>query len=214
MVHIECVTEPSFGENAYLVYEKEGGTCWIIDPGLPPSAKELLGLVQQHSLRPAAIVLTHAHADHIAGVPEVLGDYPDLPVYIADGEKAALVKPKENLSSALGLPLNTGVTNTIDLPHGGQLTLEDSTWYILDVAGHSPAGRALYCPSAGVVIVGDALFHSSIGRTDFHHSKHDRLISNIQSNLYVLPDETEVYSGHGPVTTIGRERKYNPYVQG
>jgi hydroxyacylglutathione hydrolase len=214
MVHIECITEPSFGENAYVVWQRDGGACWIIDPGLPPSARELCGLVHEHTLKPAAIVLTHAHADHIAGVPDVLGDYPGLPVYIAGEEKLALVTPKENLSADLGLPLNTGVKETIDLQHGGQLSLEDSTWYVLDVSGHSPGGRALYCAAAGIVIVGDAIFHSSIGRTDFHHSSHDTLISNIKLHLFVLPDETKVYSGHGPVTTIGRERRHNPYVKG
>jgi glyoxylase-like metal-dependent hydrolase (beta-lactamase superfamily II) len=98
------------------------------------------------------------------------------------------------------------------LAAGGELTLDGTTWKILDASGHSPGGRALYCAVAAVVIVGDALFQGSIGRTDFHNSRHDRLISNIKTNLLTLPDETRVYSGHGPVTTIGAERRTNPFL--
>ena len=82
-----------------------------------------------------------------------------------------------------------------------------------DTSGHAPGSRSLYCSQAGIVIVGDALFYRSIGRTDFHHASHAGLIRNIRQNLLSLPDETKVYSGHGPVTTIGAERRSNPFLQ-
>jgi len=83
---------------------------------------------------------------------------------------------------------------------------------VLDVSGHSPGGRALYCQSANVVIVGDALFAGSVGRVDFHHSDGNKLMQNIRQNLMTLPDQTRVLSGHGAETTIGSERATNPFV--
>jgi glyoxylase-like metal-dependent hydrolase (beta-lactamase superfamily II) len=92
------------------------------------------------------------------------------------------------------------------------MDLDGGTWRILDVAGHSPGGRALYCAEERVAIVGDALFQGSVGRVDFHNSDGEMLLKNIRGNLMTLPDDTRVFSGHGPATTIGRERNTNPYI--
>lgn len=212
-IELTTFVDPNFGENAYVIWRSRGGRCWVVDPGLPPSAGQMISHIRQHDLTPDAIVLTHGHADHIAGLPEILHAHPDLPVYIARQEAAALTDPDENLSSGLGSPFAPGISKTLDLAPGMELSLEDTSWHVLDVSGHSPGGRALYCATAGVVIVGDALFLGSIGRTDFHHSDHDALIRNIKERLFSLPDSTRVYSGHGPVTTIGRERQTNPFLQ-
>ncbi len=212
-VQIACMIEPSFGENAYVVWRRAAGPCWIIDPGLPPSAARIAAHIGRLELKPDAIVLTHGHADHIAGIPEVLRSYPNLPIYISDEERACLTDPRENLSADLGTPFKVEPGQTRSLDPGSQLSLDETTWHVLDVSGHSPGGCALYCPVAGLVIVGDALFQGSIGRTDFHHSSHDRLIRNIKERLFALPDQTRVYSGHGPATTIGSERRTNPFLQ-
>lgn len=212
-VQIAQFVEPSFSENAYVVWCRDGGPGWIIDPGPPPSAAQIIEHVAARRITPQALMLTHGHADHIAGIPAILAEYESLPVHIAEVERTMLTDPAHNLSAALGTPFHTDVTDTRDLPTGGTLTLDESTWQILDTSGHSPGGRSLYCPEAGIVIVGDAMFCQSIGRTDFPHSDHDRLIRNIKENLLTLPDDTRCYSGHGPITTVGEERSSNPFLR-
>lgn len=212
-VQIAQFVEPSFGENAYVLWVAAKGPCWIVDPGPPPSAKEVLEHIGELGLKPEAILCTHGHVDHITGIPDVLAAHESLPVYIADEEKAALTEPEENLSVNLGLAFSTGVTVSRDLPADSELTLDGTTWRILDTSGHSPGGRSFYCAAAKTVITGDALFQLSIGRTDFPHSEHDRLIRNIQEQLLTLPAETKVLSGHGPATTIGAEKRSNPFIQ-
>lgn len=212
-VQVDCFVEPGFGENAYVIWVKEGGRCWIVDPGPEPSAAQILEHLGKHRLQPAGLLITHGHIDHISGVPEILAAHPDTPVYIAEADKACLTDPQENLSAMLMMPFAAEVQDTLDLPPGGELTLDGSVWRILDTSGHSPGGRSFYCRAAGKVIVGDALFQLSIGRVDFHHSDGERLLRNIRENLLTLPDETEVLCGHGPTTTIGDEKQDNPFLQ-
>ncbi len=213
-VQVTCVVEPNFGENAYLIWRRKGGPCWVVDPGLPPSASQLNRHIKKQALKLEAVILTHGHLDHIAGVPELLKEYGDAAVYIAQEERKALVDPNENLSGGFGAPITVGEVETLDLAPTAKMMLDGTEWQVLDTSGHSPGGRSLYCLDAGAVFVGDALFQGSIGRTDFHHSDGSRLIRNIQEGLFALPDETEVYAGHGPVTTIGEEKRHNPYVRG
>jgi glyoxylase-like metal-dependent hydrolase (beta-lactamase superfamily II)/outer membrane protein assembly factor BamB len=212
-VHIDCFVEPGFGENAYVIWVHEQGPCWIVDPGPPPSAAQVIEHVAKHGLRPEAVLVTHGHIDHITGLPEILAAHKGVPVYIAAAERATLTDPDENLSSALGMPFSTDVAETRDLPPGGELVLDGTTWRILDTSGHSPGGRSFYCPAAKSVIVGDALFQMSIGRVDFHHSNGPRLLGNIREQLFTLPDDTRVLCGHGPNTTIGKEKQFNPFLQ-
>lgn len=199
-------------ENGYTVYLREGGPCWIIDPGLPPQAALIVEHVRERNLQPAAIVLTHAHADHIAGIDDVRDGLGPLPVYLAREEWDALVDPMANLSGLFGPGLRTNVTDPVDLPHGGLLELDGESWEIRDVSGHSPGGRALYSRDHKAVFVGDALFAGSIGRVDFPHSSGATLMTNIREHLMTLPDDTRVLSGHGPETTIGHERRTNPFI--
>lgn len=199
-------------ENGYTVYFEVGGPCWILDPGFPPQAAKIIEHVRQHELKPEAIVLTHAHADHIAGIDKVRAGLGELPVLLAKEEWAGLRDPMENLSGLFGSGLTVDVTDPRDLPAGESLSLGDSRWEILDTAGHSPGGRTLYCSALGVAFVGDALFAGSVGRVDFPHSDGQLLMRNILENLMSLPDKTRVLSGHGPETTIGHERATNPFV--
>lgn len=213
-ININTFNDPVYAENGMVVWIREGGDCWIIDPGLPPQPSNIVAFVREHKLTPRAIVLTHAHADHIAGIDPVREKLGELPVYLAKEAWPALTDPMENLSAMAGPPLVTGVTDPLELEPGDELQLEGSTWTVREVSGHSPGGRALYCEAAGLVIVGDALFAGSVGRVDFPHSDGNQLLTNIRDNLLTLPDSTRVLSGHGPETTIGEERRSNPFLQG
>lgn len=211
-LQIHITNDPIYMENGYTVYYRDGGACWVIDPGLPPQADEILAHISEHELSVDAIVLTHAHADHIAGIDAVRNKLGELPVFLARQEWAGLTDPMENLSGLMGPGFTTNVTDPKDLPEGTPIVLEGTSWDVLDTSGHSPGGRTLYCAELGIAFSGDALFAGGVGRVDFPHSDGKHLIANILEKLMVLPDETRVLSGHGPETTIGHERKTNPFV--
>ncbi|MFQ5414494.1 MAG: MBL fold metallo-hydrolase [Phycisphaerae bacterium] len=213
-LHIHITNDPTYMENGYTIHMRDGGPCWIIDPGLPPQAADIIAYVEDHALVPDAIILTHGHADHIAGVDAVRDALGALRVYLAKEEWAALSDPMVNLSGMVGAGFATTVTDPIDLPAGTTLELDGTTWVVSDTSGHSPGGRTLYCAALGIAIVGDALFAGSVGRVDFPTSDGQALMRNIHAELMTLPDETRVLSGHGPETTIGRERATNPFVLG
>ena len=209
---IKVVNDPIFAQNGMVVSLGDDRPCWIVDPGLPPQGEEIVAHIAEHALRPQAIVLTHAHGDHIAGIDEVLAAHPDLPVYLAEAEWRMLSDPAENLPSGLGLNVTASPKNLKDLPPGSTLELDGTRWEVRDTSGHSPGGRTLYCAALGVAFVGDAVFKGGIGRHDFHHSDGTRLMKNIREQILSLPDNTTLISGHGPSTTVGVERKTNPYV--
>ncbi len=204
--------DPMFAVNSLTVHRRDGGPCWIIDPGFPPQAEKITAYVRKHRLQPQAILLTHGHCDHIAGVDDVQSAIGPLPLYAGRPDWPALTDPRENLSTNVGLTVHAANHEVRDLEPGTTLELDGTTWQVLDTSGHSPGGRSLYCAQEKLVIVGDALFAGSVGRVDFHHSDGRRLIDNIRNNLMALPDDTRVIPGHGSHTTIGQERTTNPYV--
>ncbi len=210
---IKITNDPAFMQNGCVVHLRDDAPCWIIDPGLPPQASHMLSYIRDHNLTPDAIVLTHAHADHIAGIDAVLEAFDALPVYLAREEWIMLTDANENLSASMGMPIVVQNAKDVrDLPVGDAIELDGMRWMIGNVAGHSPGGRSLYCAEQELVFVGDALFAGSVGRVDFHHSDGELLMKNIKETLLVLPDDTRVLSGHGPETTIGVERASNPFI--
>ena len=193
--------------NCYVL--SVGQACWIIDCGLHPS--EMFQYIEDQALEPEAALLTHAHFDHIAGLQDLRTRWPELPIYVHTAESHFLTRPVHNLSAALGEGI-VAPEATHTIPSTGTFSLRDVEFRIHHTPGHSPGSVIFHQPDHRTVIAGDTLFLNSIGRTDFPHSNPALLIESIERHLLSLPDETTVHPGHGPSTTIGREKASNPFL--
>lgn len=205
-----------FETNCYLVYPAAAPApgaarpCWIVDASFEPQA--MIDRARELGLTPELLILTHAHVDHIAGVNEVLDSFPGLPVVVHEAERRWLADPALNLGLPIGMMITArGPDRTAG--EGDMLTLGGREWRVLHTPGHSPGGITLYNAADGVALVGDALFAGSIGRTDFPGSDARTLAQSIRAKLYTLPDQTIIYPGHGPQSTIGAEKRTNPFVR-
>jgi glyoxylase-like metal-dependent hydrolase (beta-lactamase superfamily II) len=209
---VEVFPDPMFQENGLLVWIEGRPECWIVDPGFDPQPSQLCDAMESHELEPQQILLTHCHVDHIAGVGAIRARFPKLPITAPRDESHLLADPEENLSAPLGIPVTAPPADRL-VAEGEFVELGDSRWRVLDVSGHSPGGLAYYCAEQRTAIVGDAVFAEGIGRTDFPHSNHARLIENIRRNILTLPPETTLYPGHGPSASVQRVLAYNRTLQ-
>ena len=212
---IECFTLGPYETNCYVVTPSpnagKGQPCWIVDASFEP--EPIIEFIRERLLCPEALILTHTHIDHIAGVREVLAAFPGLPLAVHIDEREWLTDPFLNLSAMSGMPVTTPEPNRV-LREGDELTLGDTKWRVLHTPGHSPGGITLYHEPSGTAIVGDSLFSGSIGRTDFPGGDHATLERSIRQKLYTMPGGVRIYPGHGPESTIEQERRSNPFVRG
>ncbi|MBN8643909.1 MAG: MBL fold metallo-hydrolase [Planctomycetes bacterium] len=183
--------------------------CWIIDASFGPAP--IIRAIAEQRLSPQLLILTHAHADHMAGVEELRAAFPGLPVLIHRAEKDFLTDPRLNLSAGFGMPVTARPADRL-LEGDETLELAGETWRVLHTPGHSPGGITLVHDASRTAIVGDTLFSGSVGRTDFPTSNPQHLVDSVRTVLYRLPHETRVFPGHGPPTTIAREARSNPFV--
>lgn len=194
--------------NCYMVTNQETKETIIIDPADNP---DLLGReIRKESLVPTAILLTHGHFDHIMAVNELRDEF-HLPVYAHEDEKDILESGRLNCSSSLGFSQPYITHADIYLKDGQELELAGFRIKVYHTPGHTKGGCCYYIPDEGIVFAGDTLFAGSIGRTDFPTGSMSDLIRGVREKLFVLPDETIVCAGHMSETTIGHEKKYNPF---
>ena len=198
-----------FETNCYVVRAgRQAKECLIIDPGF--SAEGLLEFLNKEGLSVERILLTHGHCDHIAGVKLLREHYNGVPVAISGEDAQMLTSGRKNLAWMTGSLLRVGEPDEI-LNAGQEVGLEQVKFKVLPTPGHTPGGMSFYSADQGVVFSGDTLFSGSIGRDDFPGGNRGVLLQSIREQLFVLPEETVVYPGHGPATTIGREKQSNPF---
>ena len=193
--------------NSYAI--SSGDSCSIVDAGM--MAGPLLEYLAESNLVPGHILLTHAHGDHIAGIPQIKAAFPDVKVVCPRADAKMLTDAALNLSGMLGVSLTVGEADELIDP-GGTIDVGATTWQTLDTSGHTPGGISYYCRDQQAVFTGDALFAGSIGRTDIPGGDEPRLLQNIRESLLSLPDGTVVLPGHGSASTIARERRENPFL--
>jgi glyoxylase-like metal-dependent hydrolase (beta-lactamase superfamily II) len=209
----------AYETNCYILRSGEAAKdCLIVDTGL--EADQLIDFLKEHKLNPVAVVLTHGHIDHIAGVAALRAQFTDInppyvrrvKVYIHKLDAKMLTEAKHNLSTLTGEQFSADPAD---------LFIEDSDvieqagvkLQVLHTPGHTPGGICLYSKDEGIVFTDDTLFADSIGRTDFPNGSMSQLLNSIKEKLFTLPDETKVYPGHGPITTIAQEKAHNQFFK-
>jgi glyoxylase-like metal-dependent hydrolase (beta-lactamase superfamily II) len=211
-LQIHTIVSAPFDENTYVVWQTGRRDALVVDPGLEPDA--ILEFLNTHELTVAAILNTHGHADHIGGNQDVKNAFPSAPLIIGTGDAHMLTDADANLSAPFGFevlsPPADRLVNEGDIIEIAGLRLE-----VFEVPGHSP-GHVVFLQRGSPCLLfgGDVLFRGSIGRTDFPGGSQQQLLTGIRSKVYLLPADTVVYPGHGPVTTVGQERRTNPFVKG
>ncbi len=205
---LESVVVGPFAVNCYLYWDQKTGKGVVIDPGADQQA--IFSAINRVKMRPAAILLTHGHGDHIAAVRPVKEEY-NIPVYIGRGEEHLLTDAVANVSALFAEPIIAPAADATvedeEILKFGSVKLR-----VLATPGHTPAGVCYFDENEGVVFCGDTLFAGSIGRTDFPGSSQEILLNSIGRKLLKLPDEVICFPGHGPKTTIGAERTSNPFL--
>lgn len=212
-LRIRGVPLGAYQTNAYLLWiDSPERPCWVVDPG-EGASEVLLPIIRAERLSVQAILCTHAHHDHIAGLESLRTALGEPPLYGHPAEQRWYGDPSLNLSAYLDGPMSSARAPERSLEEGDELELGPTRWTVMHVPGHSPGSVALVCAAANVAIVGDTLFAGSIGRSDLPGADPASLAASLSRMLRDLPDTTTVHPGHGPSTTIGSERRSNPFLQ-
>lgn len=198
-----------FAENAWLVIDGSDGSAVVVDPG--GGTPQLLAEVERRGVTPAAILLTHAHLDHVDGIPAVRERFPEIPIWLHPDDRT-LYEGVPRQASWFGLQPPRLPPVDHELVPGRPVSLGGLTLEVRFAPGHAPGHVVFVAPDAGVALVGDVIFQGSIGRTDLPGGDFHGLMDSIRREILTLPDETRLLPGHGPETTVAHERATNPFL--
>lgn len=212
MIHVKGFTFNPFQENTYVLYD-DTRECVIIDPGCydPEEKLELTEFIKKEGLKPVKLLNTHCHIDHVLG-NKYASETWSLELFIHKNE-VVLLDSVESYGTTFGVFAEKSPAAAGFLNEGDMVVFGNSNLAVIFTPGHSPGSITFYSAEEKFLISGDVLFYQSIGRTDLPGGDYGTLIKSIKEKLLILPDETKVYSGHGPVTTIGAEKKLNPFLK-
>jgi glyoxylase-like metal-dependent hydrolase (beta-lactamase superfamily II) len=209
-VRIETIVSEPFAENSYVVWKEGGHEAVVVDPGFEPDL--IFECLHEKKFALAAILNTHGHVDHIAGNSALKQAHPKVPLIIGHGDAAMLADTHLNLSASFGIPVTSPPADRT-VKEGDSLEIANLTFDVWEIPGHSPGHVVFHLKDEKVLLGGDVLFRESVGRTDFPGGSMTQLVTGIRKKLWIMPDETVVYPGHGEPTTIGHEKAANPFVQ-
>jgi hydroxyacylglutathione hydrolase len=208
-VQIRTFTGGGFGENAYLAVCEESKTAVAVDPGA--DAPRMAEAVESEGLDLTAILLTHAHIDHVEGVADIRSAFPDVPIWLHP-EALPMYRAMTHQAARFGIELETPPEPTDELVPGETIRVGACALEVRFAPGHAPGHVILVADDRSFALVGDVVFHGSIGRTDLPGGDFQTLMKSIREQVLTLPDATALYSGHGPPTTVGAERVNNPFL--
>ena len=210
-LYIRTLVSMPFEENTYVVWQEGRTDAVVFDPGLEPEL--ILDCLREEGLTVAAILNTHGHADHIGGNGAMKDAYPDAPLVIGAGDAVMLTDAEANLSGPFGAPITSPPADRT-VNEGDSVEAAGLTFEVLHVPGHSPGHVAFVQRGAAPLRVfgGDVLFRGGIGRSDFPGGDHELLLDGIRRKLFLLPADSVIYPGHGPVTTVAHEMRTNPFL--
>ena len=207
-MEVGCFTGGDFAQNGYVVWCEATGQCVIVDPGA--AALDMVGAVKAGAGELTAVLLTHAHLDHVEGLG-VVRDYIDVPAYLhpADQEMFDNVPTQ---AAMLGMACPELDPPDRELEDGVSFRFGDSVFKVIHTPGHSPGHVILYAEEDAVALVGDLVFAGSVGRTDLPGGDYQALFRSIREKVLTMPGETRLFTGHGPATTVEHERTTNPFL--
>jgi hydroxyacylglutathione hydrolase len=208
-VEVRTFTGGGFGENAYLLVCGSSKLAAVVDPGA--DAPRIVDTLRHEELELVAILLTHSHIDHVEGVPAVRAAVPDVPIWLHP-EALPMYRAMPHQAARFGLDVSELPEPTNQLEHGLRFDLGPCGLDVRFAPGHAPGHVILVAEDESFALVGDVVFHGSIGRTDLPGGDMKTLMTSIREQVLTLPDHTELYPGHGPPTTVGHERVGNPFL--